>query len=264
MFNKYLEIAKINTINSASFIVALLSKSGIVFLRIWVYTQLYTATFLYGDPRITAGTTVSATIWLLMLVQSFQSATRPEVCFVIEEEVQTGTLTYSINRPYYYPLFHYFGYLGRLLPNLIVNIVIGCLTCLVLVHRIPLRWEGLAFGSILLFLGLTVDFLIFFLIGISAFWVEDIKPFRWIYSKAKIVLGGMIFPLSLFPEALRKFAEMTPFALTFYAPAQMTTQFEMATFQHFLTFQLCWIAILSVAVYYIFNKAIRVVTVNGG
>ena len=45
-FLKYFEIAKVNYFNSSAYLLNLLSRSAIVIIRIWIFTQLYKSQLL--------------------------------------------------------------------------------------------------------------------------------------------------------------------------------------------------------------------------
>ena len=49
-------------------------------------------------------------------------------------------------------------------------------------------------------------------IGCAAFWLQDASPVYWIWQKFNFVLGGLILPLSLYPEWLQKVAYLSPFS----------------------------------------------------
>ncbi len=207
---KYLAIARVNYRTSATYLTNLLAHSATVVLRIWIFTQLYRVTFqMAGVPEIGA-LTVPMVIWCLMFTQSFQ-ATGRRTHVLIDEEVKLGTLAYSINRPYSYILFHYFGFLGRVGANIIISLVAGIVAAFILVGPIIFTWQSILAGLILIFLGYVLDFLISMSIGLSAFWLEDTTALGWLYSKAQLALGGMILPLALFPESIRNLAELLPF-----------------------------------------------------
>lgn len=263
-FLKYLEIAKINYLNNSAYLVNLISRSGIVIIRIWIFTQLYKVTYSVSGTNIIGDLTLPMVIWSLMLTQSFQIATKPMVSKLIEEEVKLGTLAYSLNKPYSYLLFNYFGFLGRTFVNNSSNLILGTVAALLLVGPINFSAKSIILGLFLLFFGYTIDFFISFTIGVSAFWIEDISAFMWIYSKGQMVLGGLILPLSLFPDSLRKIAEILPFSQLYYGAARTMVNFDWALFQKFFLVQLAWVVFFGIVSYYIFHKGIKKISINGG
>ncbi|MBI5220258.1 MAG: ABC-2 family transporter protein [Candidatus Liptonbacteria bacterium] len=261
---KYLAVARVNYFTSVNYLVNVASRGLVVALRVWIFAQLYRATYNLSGEESIGGLTLPMVIWGLMLTQSFQSATRPPVARLIEDEVKSGTLAYSLNKPVFYPLFHCAGYLGRILPNILFNLAVGGLAALILVG--PINWTvgGFILGLWLLFFGYILDFLIFFIIGLLSFWIEDISAFIWIYSKAQLVLGGLILPISLFPEAIRKVAELTPFTQLYYGAARLMVQFDLPTFFRFFSVQLFWLLVFGLTAWFVFRKGLKQVAINGG
>lgn len=260
---KYLEVAKVSYSNKITYLTNVLAASGTVVLRIWIFTQLYRATYAASGIQTVGGMTVPMVIWTLMFTQGFGSA-KSGVLRVIDEEVKSGSLAYSLSRPYSYMLFHYFSELGGIGPMLIVNMAIGFLAALVLIGPINLTWQGFLAGALLLFLGYTLDFLISFTLGLSAFWVEDTSAFRWMYQKGQMVFGGAILPLALFPIWLRSIAELSPFSQLFYGAAQTIVNFNMETFLKFLSVQAVWIVLFYILSNWLFKKGGKNVSINGG
>jgi ABC-2 type transport system permease protein len=261
---KYLEVAKVNYLNTSVYTVNLISRSVLVVVRIWAFTQLYQVAFAASRSTEIGGLTVPMVIWILMMTQSFQSSTRPHVSQLIDEEVKSGTLAYMVNRPYSYALFHYFGYLGRTFSSLWVNLAIGSLVSLALVGLIDFNWWGLLFGLGLLIFGVTLNFLIYLIIGLTAFWVEDTSAFTWIYSKGQLVFGGLILPLALFPENLLRIAEILPFSQLFYSAARVVVDFDLSLFWHYALIQIAWLAFFGLIAYQMFQRGIKNVSINGG
>lgn len=263
-FLKYFEIAKVNYYNSAAYLFNLLSRSATVVLRIWIFAQLFKVTYAASGVSEVGGMTVVMVVWSLMMTQSFQSSTRPPISQLIDEEVKTGALAYSINRPYSYIFFHLAGFFGRSLPNLFINLSVGLLAALILVGPLDFSFYGIAFGMTLLFFGYILDFFINLIIGLLAFWVEDTSAFTWIYSKGQMIFGGIILPIALFPEYLQKIAEILPFSLMYYGAARIAVNFDFYLFQKFIFMQFVWIFVFGLLAFYLFNKGIKNVSINGG
>lgn len=261
---KYFAVAKVNYNNVLTYLTNVFSRCATVMLRVWIFTQLYKVTYSTFKLDEVGGLTLVMVIWALMLTQSFQSATRPGVARIIEREVKSGSLAYSINRPYSYILFHYFGFLGRIFPNLIINILIGIIAVLILAGPIAISGAGLVFGLVLLFIGYTIDFYISLIIGLLSFWLEETSALMWIYSKGQLVFGGVILPIALFPDSLRGIAEVLPFSQLYYSAARLIVNFNWPLFGKFILIQLVWLLIFSLLARFIFNKGIKYVNINGG
>lgn len=261
---KYGEILKISFLTNTAYFTANLADGLVVFLRIWIFSQLYQVTYKTVGANNIAGFSVPMVVWTLMLVQIFSMSVRPSIARQIQDEIKDGTIVLKIARPYSHLFFSYFDLLGRFVSNLIINLFVGLIAVYLLVGPIKLTLLGFIFGLILLVIGLFIDFLISYLIGLCAFWMEDIKPLIWIYSKGLFVMGGAIFPIVLFPDYFRKIAELLPFSQIFYAASQIFVHFEPTLFKKYLATQICWLIIFFIFAIAAYKKGLKHVNVNGG
>jgi len=262
--SKYLAVTKTSFSSSSTYLINLFAKSFPTFIRIWIFMQLYETTFSVRGISSVNGLTVTMTIWILAFAQSFQSSTRPPVSRIVNDEVRSGDLQYVISRPYSYLGFHYFSQLGKIVAFLLPNIAVAVLASLFFVGLISFSIQGILWGILLLFLGLTLDFLMSFSLGILAFWVEDATSFTWIYHKAQIILGGLIIPISMFPDGVRKIVEWLPFSQIFYSSALTMVAFDMQVAKKFLLIQGFWIVLILGIITWAFNRGTRNISINGG
>jgi len=263
-WRKYTAIAQTSYATTTAYLFNLLASALKPAIFIWIFVQLYGATYKASGLAEINGLSLAMVVWTLGLTQAFHMASRPLPAILIEEEVKSGSLAYSLIRPYSYALFHYFNFLGRAFPTLIANGLISVLVLLLLVGTIHLTIPGIVFGLVLLFFGYTMEFSISLIIGLMAFWIEDTSALRWIYSKGQLIFGGMIVPLALFPEKIRNIAELLPFSQFYYAPAQLMISFDIKLFERFALIQFFWLTVFSIISYLCYKKGIRHVAINGG
>lgn len=261
---KYWEISKTAYNDTMAYMVNMFSRAFTIVFRIWIFTQLYMVTYEYTGQTQVNGMTVAMVIWVLMLTQSFQSSTRPVVSRMIEEEVKSGSLAYTVNKPYSYVLFHLFGYFGRTWANLLANLIIGIVAAIILVGVVQVNTIGLLMGLLLLFFGLVLNFLFSMMIGLSAFWLEDISSLHWIYQKGQMVFGGQVLPLALFPIYWQNIIYLLPFGQMFYNASEMMINFSWSGFWHSLIIQGVWLILVGVIVEIMFRQGVKNVSINGG
>jgi ABC-2 type transport system permease protein len=122
-----------------------------------------------------------------------------------------------------------------------------------------------ALGFLLLAsLALLLDAMVAVLIGMAAFFVEEVRPIYWIYSKLLMSVGGMFLPLDMFPDWLRRLSNWLPFRLVIYAPARTFVAFDSDFLLRALGGQIAYLvafgAIMAVAWHY----GSRRIVVHGG
>jgi ABC-2 type transport system permease protein len=262
---KYIAITYINYLSRFAYIPDMLSELPIMLFRLWVSSQFYAVTYSVTNTAEFDGLSFPQLMWLLMFVNCFESSsTQPDLSKMIEDEVKSGTLAYSINKPYSYPWFHYAGYLGRTVPNLLINLIGGICLMYLLVSPVQMSLKGLLAGALLMVFGFTLHFLIDLCIGLLAFWIEDVGSIAYLYHTATLIFGGVILPLSLFPTALKRIAELLPFGQLYYSGARLMVEFEASHFFSFLQVQVFWLVVFFLLSLLIWRKGMKNVSISGG
>lgn len=258
---KYAAIARINLQSSLAYIGEFAYRSIFMVLILYVFVQLWRATYSASGTDQIAGLRLSDTIWYLVMTETIMLS-RMRIANKIAEEVRDGSLAYTVGRPYSYLLYHFFNALGDTAPRLIINFLAGSILVTVLVGPMPSTNLLAVIVSVLLALGL--DFCMISMIGLLAFVTEDVNSFDIIYQKILFILGGMIIPLEFLPDWLRNIALALPFSYTIYAPSKLFVQFEVGRWLNVVGLQLIWIAVMAVALGFVFRWGMRRVSINGG
>jgi len=102
------------------------------------------------------------------------------------------------------------------------------------------------------------------IIGLLAFWTEEVTPFYWILQKLIFIAGGMFIPIDFFPGWLQGPAKVLPFAFSAYWPAIAIVNFSLESFMTALSGQLFYITVLGLIAYFIFRTALKKIHVQGG
>ena len=109
-----------------------------------------------------------------------------------------------------------------------------------------------------LFFAITLNYLLAFLIGMSAFWIVHNVGLIRLKDLLMNLISGFVLPLSFFPLWFQRASYFMPFQYITYVPIEIwlgkVTVQEMIIL---LIFQLVWIAILYVLVYAVWKKAVR-------
>ncbi len=59
----------------------------------------------------------------------------------------------------------------------------------------------------------------YFMVGVSCLWLKQAEPAFWVWQKALFLLGGLLWPLALYPDLLARLVWLTPFPSVLAAPA---------------------------------------------
>lgn len=120
------------------------------------------------------------------------------------------------------------------------------------------------FLAVLGVLGTVVGVLLYALAGLGAFWTRRTLPFQLIVQKLMFVLGGLFAPVTLYPAALRRIGEASPFAAHLYWAGIQAIRPSPALFLTGLAWQLLWLVLLAAACWALWTAGVRKLLVEGG
>jgi len=259
---KYWAILRIQLSNNLAYPVDLLSRSISIVFFMWVFAQLWRATYASTGQQTIAGLTLHDTLWYLMLSETILLS-KPRLARAIAEAVKDGSIAYVLNKPYNFLVYYASVGLGDSLVSLVFNILAGGTVVWIMVGPPPSP-AGWPFVLITVVFAWLIDFCISAMIGLAAFITEDVAAFEWIYSKILFLLGGLLIPLDFFPAWLRTIAQATPFAYTLYGPARLFVTFDWERLGTLLFGQMLWLAVLGLALGLLFRRGVAWLTINGG
>lgn len=259
---KYWAIFQITFINSLAYPGELIGRSLMIVPFMWIFYQLWKVTFGAAGADIINGMTLYSTMWYLMMAETIELS-RPQLARTISENVKDGSIAYILNKPYNFLLYQFSNSMGETVFRAVMNAVFGGIVVWWLVGAppAPLGW---AFAALALLGTWIMNFCITCLIGLSAFLVEEVSPFMWIYQKFVFILGGFLIPLDFYPNWLQKIAGALPFAYMIYGPSKLFVDPSPHLLLNVLSRQAVWIAALGVTLVLSYRRGVAYLTVNGG
>jgi ABC-2 type transport system permease protein len=228
-----------------------------------VFMALWSTAYGVSGQTDLEGFALVEMVWYLAMTETVVLSTS-RIFFEIGEAVRAGDLAYTLARPTSYPLFQVANSLGGSAPRFVLNLVVASAVVLVGMGRFAGSLPGLLAFLLLAALALILDALIAVLIGLAAFWIEEITPIFWIYSKLLFTVGGLFLPLELFPEGLRRVVDWLPFRFITYAPARAFVKFEAGFVLTAAAGQVAYIALFAALMLLVWSRARRRLVVHGG
>ena len=116
---------------------------------------------------------------------------------------------------------------------------------------------------LVIILGSILSLLVYAIVGLLSFQIEDINPVFWIVDKAVMILGGSYLPVALFPPLMYKLALYSPFGASQFITHTVYESWQSSWYQ-LIGLQLFWVCLLGIIVYLMFARARLRVSVNGG
>ena len=261
-FKKYWAIFQMTMINSLAYPGELIGRSLMIIPFMWIFYQLWTVTFEAAGTDTINGMTLYSTMWYLMMAETIELS-RPALARTISDNVKDGSIAYILNKPYSFLLYHFSNSMGETIFRALTNALFGSAMVWWLVGRPPGPSSWL-FAFIALLGTWILNFCITCLIGLSAFLVEDVAPFMWIYQKFIFILGGFLIPLDFYPEWLQKIALALPFSAMIYGPSKLFVTPSLELLGTVLLMQLIWIVATGTILILSFRRGMAYLTVNGG
>lgn len=262
---KYWTVFRISVMDALVYIVDFLGRSLFFAFIMAVYMLLWKAIYGGGGQTI-EGFSINNIIWYLAMTEIITlSSTNYYV--EVSNDVKTGNIAYQLNKPYHYVPYAFANHMGKIGIRFLVNVVVGNVVAYLLVGpneggKISLDYFLLV--SISMLLGMFLNYFINLSLALSAFWVEENIPFRWIYNKLVFTLGGMLIPLEFFPKILKDVSMKLPFAYVTYGPGKLTVKYSMDNAISLIGGQLIYLAIAVVVCFGLFGMGVKKLNVNGG
>lgn len=209
------------------------------------------------------GTDPKAMLWYLALTE-WVLISIPPVHEDVERDVRSGDVAYVLPRPRPYLAMKIAEALGVMFVRLLTLGAVGLPLAYFLAGGFPDDPRGLPLALVLGPVAGGMGVLFQAGIGVLAVWLQDVSPVYWMWQKAAFVLGGLILPLSLYPDWLAAVAKGSPFGALLYGPGRLALGWDGAAALETGALVVGWTLVAAVLVRWLYARALRVIDVNGG
>ncbi|MDR1281544.1 MAG: hypothetical protein LBK99_12065 [Opitutaceae bacterium] len=241
-----------------------LMEALIIAFRCGLLLLVYASTYrMKGD--LIAGLRYETVAWSMFLYFMFSTLKLRRIAPSLFQDIQSGDVQLLINRP--------IPHLGYRMWN---QIAAGCVSAVCVVPvavflmflNIPapsIMRSGIFWGTLPVVLAgcVILSLLVYSIIGLAAFWMEEPTPLFWISDKSVMILGGSLLPVAFFPPFMKTLAIYSPFG-----SCQLLTHMTSATWNHealkSIGIQWFWIVTLLFFLVWLNKKARVKLSINGG
>jgi ABC-2 type transport system permease protein len=260
---KYWAVLRIDARQQLAYRGEFLMRGVMIAMFLFIFCWLWSAIYAIGGQDELAGFRLSQVVWYLAMTETMiLSGSR--IFDEISAAVKSGDLAYTLVRPYSYVGFQIAHSLGLTFPRMALNFAVASLVVVPFVRSVETSLPGIAGFLVLALFGAILDAMIAVLIGLTAFFIEEVRPVHWIYSKLLMSVGGMFLPLDMFPDWLRRISEWLPFRFIIYAPARTFVTFEASFFVRALAGQLIYCGVMALALALVWHWGQRRLVAHGG
>ena len=235
---------------------SMVSRCLIVFL-------LYSYVFELNGGSIN-GVDYPTTMWSMFIYFCIMLLGIRKVDRLIMDDVKSGNIELFMNKPTSYLAYSFLKVIGQGIFSFIFISIIGTIIMILFVGIPNLDLKIFIPSFILsLVLGQLLGLMIYGIIGLLAFFMQDNRPIHWIVDKFVMILGGSYLPISMFPPFLKWIAFLSPFGAVNFATS---TVYESWNNEYLMRLGLLigWIIIFGLLINFVYKKAKKKAMVNGG
>lgn len=238
--------------------------SGFVFYAFVIFVFINLWKVIYKGQAVIAGFSYQQVIWYCIVTEMIVMSAGGGIFSDISGDIKNGNIGYYLNKPYNYIFYNFASSMGQVVLKLIFIAFIGTAMGLLFVGRLE-SFNLLSLPLIILGMaaGIFLNFLLYSLVGLLAFWFEENSAFFWVMQKI-LFMGGLFFPLDMMPGWLKDLALLLPFSYVTYAPAKLFTSFSLQDFAWMTGVQVIYISLLLILNLVVYRKGVKAINVNGG
>lgn len=234
----------------------MISRCLIVFL-------LYGYVFKISGGEIN-GTDYTTTLWSMFIYFCVMILNIRRLDRIIMDDVKNGNVEMFINKPVNYVLLSCYKCLGQGIYSFAVISILGSVAMWLFI--------GVPHVNLLIFiptfiitliLGTILGLIMYSIIGLLAFFIQDVKPIHWIVDKTVMVLGGSYLPIAMFPPFMKFITYISPFGAINFATSTVYSSWNNE-FVIRILMQIMWIIIFALLLKYVYRKAREKAMINGG
>jgi ABC-2 type transport system permease protein len=178
---------------------------------------------------------------------------------VISQDIYDGSLTRYLIYPVSYYLYKFAIQMANVASTLVQLFVVTSLflLCFGTPAGVTLSALGVSQAVLLIMVGCVLYFLLVSSLELVAFWADNVWSLIVMLRFISGFLGGVLIPLSLYPENLRRLIDLTPFPYLISAPAHcFFSPLPQAEFLNTLRMLFIWLMICAVLNVFLWRRGL--------
>ena len=246
--------------NQLAYLGAFVVKNVFLVVFLYIFQALWKT--VYGERELIAGITLVQMVWYLTYTECITIGRSP-LWRTVQDEVRDGTVAYGLTRPVPYPRLTMARFVGEGLIRLLPLLVLGAAVALLAVGPLPRFFRGFISALPLMAGALVLIAQAEMLVGLAAFRLEEVSPVYWIFQKTMFFLGGLFYPLDLYPPVFAEVLKWGPLASFAYWPAHVAVNGGEGLERGLLNLAV-WMTVGATAVNLAYRRAMKNVQAQGG
>ncbi|CAK7079286.1 ABC-2 family transporter protein [Tissierella sp.] len=218
---------------------------------------------VYDNKTVIGSRTFSEMIMYTILSISISSLFIYPSIYFMSQDIKTGNVIYLLIKPINYQLQFIFRHFGIFV--FMCTLILPIFGVFALFTSNFVMPHNLIFFIISLLLGLLTMSTFNFILGAICFWTESCDGVSFLKVVIIQLCSGALIPLDFFPNSLKRIVECLPFKGIVYTPISVFQyRYTVKEFFAQCMFQLAWIFVFTLCGRVLFNKAQKIVMINGG
>lgn len=207
-----------------------------------------------------AGYSAASLTWYVFAAEAAVCAIDLRLIEQVGADIAHGTVAVEMLRPLHVVAVRLAVEAGRSLGRLAVLAGVGTVAAWLLVGPPPDPLRA-PLAVVSLVLAVVANLAAQHVVAAASFWLRDVRATWFLWQKAVFILGGMLLPLEVLPDALLRVALWCPFMTMAYAPARLAAGHGGVAL---VGAQLLWLAVLVGLAVVVFARGQRRLEVVGG
>ncbi|MBC7981718.1 ABC-2 family transporter protein [Candidatus Parcubacteria bacterium] len=224
-----------------------------ILVSMWIFI------FAQGSGLI-KGYTMNEMVTYVLIGGLCTGFTRNFIHGSISRDIEKGDLSLFLVKPVSYIKFNIYSEFGGLILTFCVSLISQIFVILLFADKFILNkdYVTLILMFAMLVFAFFIEILIGLLVGLVAFWTDEVNGVQNLMFIIKKFFAGVYFPLSLLPASLTFIGFYLPFAYSFFVPAQLYLgKIDANVALKGLGIQLVWILILSFIVRLVWSRGLK-------
>lgn len=178
---------------------------------------------VYGDQKSISGLTLQEMITYILVGNFFNAIIRNFLSSMVARDIKEGRLSMFLIKP-----MSYFNYIlsqeiGRISLATMISTISSVIVIAFFVNTFVWNFDIAYFLVIIamVILAFIIELFIAYLIGLIAFWTDEVDGIYATIERIKKFFSGGYFPINLLPSMFVQTSFVLPFAYSFFVPAQL-------------------------------------------
>lgn len=239
----------------------LIARVGFLGVILMIFSRLWQTAFSSGfsDGLTDPGRLIwylAITEWIVLSVPSIQ--------LQIEDDVRSGEYFAGMIRPISPFHIRLCQGLGQLVVRLVVVGLAGIAIAFFEARAIPF---GIVQGATILALGVCAAvgaLLMQAMIGLSAIKLHETAPLFWVWQKLLFVLGGLMLPLTIYPEWFQRLCMLLPFSAFLNGVGRLALHWNIQLAVESTGALVFWMFVIATALRWFERRSYSLLQVGGG